>query len=201
MSTTPPIRWRRTLAVLAVAPLVLAAAACGGESSAEDNSSGSDSSNAGAVADELRLGYFANVTHAPAAGRRQEGFFEEELGRHRRSRPRRSTPGRTSIEAMFAGAWIDASYIGPNPAINGFVQIRRARSVRIIAGATSGGARSIVRATASTPRRLIANKKVATPQLGNTQDVALRTWLPTNGLERDEQGGNVPSLPTPNADS
>jgi NitT/TauT family transport system substrate-binding protein len=103
------------------------------------------------------------------------------------------------ITALFAGE-IDISYIGPNPAINGYVR-SDGKELRIIAGATSGGARLIVRPDAGidSPDDF-DGKKVASPQLGNTQDVALRAWLAANGLNAKEQGGDVEVLPIANAD-
>ncbi len=184
MSTTPPIRWRRTLAVLAVAPLVLAAAACGGESSASDNSSGSDSSNAGAVADELRLGYFANVTHAAAVIGVQEGFFEDELGDTTLT-TQVFNAGPDVVEAIFAGA-LDASFIGPSPSINAYGQ-SDGDAIRIISGAASGGAQLVVRDGIDSPEDLVGTT-LATPQLGNTQDVALRTWLTERGAGEQHRG-------------
>ena len=96
---------------------------------------------------------------------------------------------------------LDATYIGPNPAINGYVQ-SEGKEIRIVAGATSGGALFVVRANRDINRPSdFANKKLATPQLGNTQDVALRAWLNTNGLGAREQGGNVSVMPAANADT
>jgi NitT/TauT family transport system substrate-binding protein len=103
------------------------------------------------------------------------------------------------MEALLAGA-IDATYVGPNPALNTYVQTD-GKELRIIAGATSGGALLIVRPAANLARPAdFANKKIASPQLGNTQDVALRAWLLANGLKAKENGGNVTVLPTSNPD-
>ena len=181
MSTTPPIRWRRTLAVLAVAPLVLAAAACGGESSADDNSSGSDSSNAGAVADELRLGYFPTSPTRPPCSASPTAP----------SRRRSATPletqtfnaGPAAIEALLAGA-IDATFIGPNPAINALGQSRTAtRSAS--SPAPPPTARQLVVKPEINSAADLQGKTLATPQLGGTQDVALRsTCWPTGSRRR-----------------
>jgi NitT/TauT family transport system substrate-binding protein len=127
------------------------------------------------------------------------GTFDEFLGDNVTLETKTFNAGPDVITAIFAGE-LDASYIGPNPAINGFVQ-SDGEAIRIIAGATSGGARLIVRPGANiTSPADFANKKIATPQLGNTQDVALRSWLAENGLNAREQGGNVQVLPTANAD-
>jgi NitT/TauT family transport system substrate-binding protein len=195
MSTTPMTRWRRTFAVFAVAPLVLVAAACGGSSSADGSG---DSGASGGVADELRLGYFANVTHAPAVIGVQEGFFADELGDTKLT-TQVFNAGPDVVEAVFAGA-LDASYIGPSPTINAYGQ-SQGDAVRIIAGAASGGAQLVVRDGINAPEDL-KGTTVATPQLGNTQDVALRTWLTQQGLENSvEGGGDVTIAPTPNADT
>jgi NitT/TauT family transport system substrate-binding protein len=198
MSTTP-IRLRRALAALAVAPLVLAAAACGGAEAADATDSGSNAgANAGATADELRLGYFANVTHAPAVIGSEQGFFEEELGDTKLT-TQVFNAGPDVVEAVFAGA-LDASYIGPSPTINAYGQ-SEGDAVRIIAGAASGGAQLVVREGIDSPEDLVGTT-LATPQLGNTQDVALRTWLTEEGLENSiEGGGDVTVAPTPNADT
>jgi NitT/TauT family transport system substrate-binding protein len=148
----------------------------------------------------LRLGYFPNVTHAQPNVGLENGTYARVLGSNVKLETKTFNAGPSVIEAIFAGA-LDASYIGPNPAINGFVQ-SQGKEVRIVAGATSGGALFIIR-----PDRGIngpadfANKKLATPQLGNTQDVALRAWLKSNGLNAKEQGGNVTVTPTSNADT
>ena len=103
------------------------------------------------------------------------------------------------MEALFANQ-IDVTYIGPNPAINGYVQ-SNGEALRIISGAASGGAVFVVRNDSgiNSPQDL-ANKKFASPQLGNTQDVALRKYLLDNGYETKENGGNVEVIPAKTAD-
>jgi NitT/TauT family transport system substrate-binding protein len=105
--------------------------------------------------------------------------------------------GPSVIEAMFANR-IDLAYIGPNPAVNGYIQ-SEGKALRVIAGATSGGAAFVVREDSGiqSPADL-AGKKIATPQLGNTQDVALRDYLKVHGLSTTDKGGNVEIFPTPN---
>ncbi len=145
---------------------------------------------------ELRLGYFANVTHAPALVGLEEGIFEDALGDVDVTTSVFNA-GPAAIEALSAGA-IDATYIGPNPSINTFIQSAGA-SARIIAGAATGGAALVVRDGIDTPADL-AGTTLATPQLGNTQDVALRSWLAGEGFETDTQGGGDVSItPTENA--
>jgi NitT/TauT family transport system substrate-binding protein len=105
--------------------------------------------------------------------------------------------GPEAVEALFSGA-LDAAYIGPNPAINAFAQ-SDGEAIRIVAGATSGGAALVVERSITRPADL-AGKKLATPQLGNTQDVALRAWLAAQGLSTSlEGGGDVQVLPQANA--
>jgi NitT/TauT family transport system substrate-binding protein len=95
------------------------------------------------------------------------------------------------VEAIFSGA-LDASYIGPNPAINGFIR-SEGKAVRIVAGATSGGAALVVHAGITSAEDLVG-ATLATPQLGNTQDVALRAWLAEQGYETDLEGGGDVSI-------
>jgi NitT/TauT family transport system substrate-binding protein len=186
---------RRTFLILSGGALLAAACGSGGES---------ESSNAGPLDPNrqvrLRLGYFPNVTHAQPNVGLEKGFYEEALGANVQIDTKTFNAGPTVIEAVFAGE-LDASYIGPNPAINGFVR-SNGEEVRIVAGATSGGAMLIVRPDAGINRPAdFANKRIATPQLGNTQDVALRAWLRSNGLNAREQGGNVQVQPIANADA
>ena len=138
----------------------------------------------------LRLGYFPNVTHAPALVGVENGIFEEALGSTSRSRPHAFNAGPEAIEALFAGA-IDATFIGPNPAINAFAQ-SDGEACASSPGTTSGGAALVVQREhhVRRPRR----QEVATPQLGNTQDVALRAWLHEQGYETDTEGGGDVSI-------
>ena len=185
---------RRSFFVLSGGALL--AAACG--------SGGEDGPRAATSLDPnravtLRLGYFPNVTHAQPNVGLERGTYTQHLGANVKLEPKTFNAGPSVIEAMFAGA-VDASYIGPNPAINGFVQ-SQGKEVRIIAGATSGGALFIVRPDRNLNQPSdFAGKKLASPQLGNTQDVALRAWLKSKGLKTREDGGNVQVLPTANPD-
>ncbi len=145
---------------------------------------------------ELRLGYFANVTHAPALVGLEEGLFEDALGDIDVTTSVFNA-GPAAIEALTAGA-IDATYIGPNPSINTFIQ-SGGESARIIAGAATGGAALVVAEGIDSPDDL-AGTTLASPQLGNTQDVALRVWLADQGYETDTSGGgDVAVTPTENA--
>ena len=192
-----PVRpTRRTIAALLATPLLLSAAACGGEGSASSDPAAA--TQGGGAAEELRLGYFANLTHAPALIGVQEGLFADELGDTKLT-TQVFNAGPDVVEAVFAGA-LDASYIGPSPTINAYGQ-SEGDAVRIIAGAASGGAQLVVREGIDSPEDL-KGATLATPQLGNTQDVALRSWLTEEGLENSiEGGGDVTITPTPNADT
>ena len=186
----------QALGLLASLALVSLAACSGGVSEAtapEDAATGD-----GATAPELRLGYFANVTHAAAIVGVDNDLITEELGDTKLS-TQIFNAGPAAIEAVFGGA-IDATYIGPNPAINAFGQ-SDGEAVRIVAGATSGGAQLVVREGIDSVDDL-KGTTLATPQLGNTQDVALRAWLTENGLENSvDGGGDVTISPTANADT
>ena len=149
----------------------------------------------------LRLGYFPNLTHAQPIVGIARGTFKDDLGPNvTLDTSKTFNAGPAAVEALFAGS-IDATYIGPNPTVNAYVK-SHGEDVRVIAGAVSGGAQLIVREAAGITKAAdFANRKVASPQLGGTQDVALRTWLKSNGLNAKEQGGNVTVLATANADT
>lgn len=147
-------------------------------------------------ATELRLGYFGNVTHGPALVGVSKGFIAKELGQTKLS-TQVFNAGPAAVEALNAGA-IDATYIGPNPAINSYVK-SKGESISIIAGATSGGAQLVVRPGINSAADL-KGKTLATPQLGGTQDVALRAWLGKQGFKTSTDGsGDVTINPTENA--
>ncbi len=144
----------------------------------------------------LRLGYFPNVTHATAIVGIENGFFAKSLGGEVQLSAQAFNAGPEAVEALFNGA-LDAAFLGPNPAINAFTR-SNGQAIRIIAGATSGGAALVVRKEITKPAELVG-KTLATPQLGNTQDVALRAWLVAQGLRSDlEGGGDVSVMPQSN---
>jgi len=148
---------------------------------------------------ELRLGYFPNVTHATAIVGIENGIIADALAGNVTLSTQFFNAGTDAVEALFSEA-IDATFIGPNPAINAFAQ-SNGEAVRIIAGAASGGAALVVREGIETPEDL-ADAKLATPSLGNTQDVALRAWLTEQGYTTDlEGGGDVSVLPQANGDA
>ena len=147
----------------------------------------------------LRVGAFPNITHPQAMIGKANGWFERAMGPGLRIEWKSFNAGPSAIEALLAGA-IDMTYVGPNPAINGYLRSNGA-ALRIIAGATSGGAALIVRGDAGIQKpEDFHGKKVASPQMGNTQDVALRAWLRAHGLKTADKGGDVQVLPIANPD-
>lgn len=192
-------------------PLVLAclvsavAAACGGPADEKPPASaGGQSAELPAEEVVVRLGHFPNVTHAQglvahARTREGKGWFEERLGPGVKVEWYTYNAGPSAMEALLAGS-IDATYVGPNPAINAHIK-SKGDEVRVLAGSVRGGAALVVQGdgrirTAADFR----GRKVATPQLGNTQDVACRAWLASNGFSITQTGGDVAVLPTQNPD-
>lgn len=170
--------------------LAFTLAACGNGSTSSSNSSSN-----GHIT--VHLGYFPNITHAVALVGVERGTFQQAFGSNVTVDTKTFNAGPSLIEALFAGA-IDIGYVGPNPAINGYVK-SKGSALRIIAGASSGGALFIVRPGANIHSAKDLNgKKLATPQLGGTQDIALRHYLQQNGLKTTDQGGTVQVIPTDN---
>lgn len=189
----------RSLALVAL----LAAAACGNDDTVDGapgtTASAPDETSAGGEPTTLRLGYFPNVTHAPAIIGVENEVFVDALDDNVELELATFNSGTEVIEAIFSGA-LDASFIGPNPAINGYAR-SDGEALRVVAGTTSGGASLVVRDGIESPADL-AGKKIATPSLGNTQDVALRAWLLEQGYETDTSGGGDVSItPQDNADT
>jgi NitT/TauT family transport system substrate-binding protein len=147
----------------------------------------------------LRIGYFPNINHAQAVIGFGSGDFQKALGDNVKVQTTVFNAGPSAIEALLAKR-IDATYVGPNPAINGYV-VSDGKDLKIVAGVSSGGAVFVVRNDAgiNSPKDF-ANKKFASPQLGNTQDVALRKYLLDNGYKTVENGGNVTVVPVANPD-
>ncbi len=152
-------------------------------------------------ADEARkvnLGYFPNLTHAPALIGTAKGFFASKLGGDISLGVKTFNAGPSVIEALFAGE-IDIAYIGPNPAINGYVK-SDGKALRIIAGSSSGGASFVVAGSSGIKTvKDLHGKKFASPQIGNTQDVALRAYISGNGLKTRDKGGDVEIMPMQNS--
>ena len=206
---------KRLGVLLAVGVIVLGAFACGGDdddngvTTAGDSRSGGTSAATPRPSTEpastepvtLRLGYFPNITHAQPLVGLESGTFAEELGSNVTIETKTFNAGPAVIEALFAGRDRRRLHraepgdqrlrpVGRRGAAHRRRRDERRRAAR----------RAARRRTSTTPADL-ANKKIATPQLGNTQDVALRSWLGDNGLNAQEQGGNVQVLPTANADT
>jgi NitT/TauT family transport system substrate-binding protein len=147
----------------------------------------------------IRVGAFPNITHAQAMVGKANGSFDKTLGSGAKIEWKTFNAGPAAIEALFAGA-IDMTYIGPNPTISGYVR-SNGEALRVVAGAASGGAALVVRNDSGISKPAdFHGKKVASPQLGNTQDVALRTWLRNNGLKSTDKGGDVQVIPLANPD-
>lgn len=138
----------------------------------------------------LTLGYLPHLTHATALVGIQQGHFARELGGVRLEL-RAFDSGPQAMEALFSGA-VDAAYLGPAPTINGYAK-SRGQAIRVVAGAASGGAGLVVAPGIRSPADL-RGRRVASPQLGNTQDVALRHWLRSHGLAATREGGGDVSI-------
>ncbi|MGA8962983.1 MAG: ABC transporter substrate-binding protein [Pseudolabrys sp.] len=152
----------------------------------------------------LRIGHFPNITHVQALvahhlSRQGKGWFEQRLGNGVQIEWYVYNAGPSAMEAIFAKS-IDVTYVGPNPAINAFVR-SRGQEIRIVAGSVNGGSALVVHK--GSPLKTAADfrgKKIATPQFGNTQDVAARAWLSAGGLKITQAGGDAQVLPTANPD-
>lgn len=148
-------------------------------------------------AKELRLGYFPNITHAQALYGRATGELEKKLGVPIKWIAFNAGP--TAIESLFADA-VDATFVGPSPTINGYIKSKGGKFV-IVAGSASGGAGLVVRKDSGiASEKDFGGKVIATPQLGNTQDVAARVWFADKGYRLRERGGNVSLMPLSNPD-
>lgn len=147
----------------------------------------------------IRVGAFPNITHAQAMVGKANGWFDKAMGPQVKVQWTGFNAGPAAIEALFGGA-IDMTYVGPNPAINGYVR-SNGEALRVISGAASGGASLIVRNDSGIQKpQDFHGKRVASPQFGNTQDVALRNWLKSNGLNSNDKGGDVQIIPMANPD-
>src|SRR5271166_1876104 len=147
----------------------------------------------------IHVGAFPNVTHPQAMVGKSSGWFEKAMGPGVKIEWKSFNAGPSAIEALYAGA-IDMTYIGPNPAIAGYVR-SNGEALRVVAGATSGGASLVVRKDSGIQKpEDFHGKKVASPQMGNTQDVALRAWLKAHGMTTTEKGGDVQVIPLANPD-
>ncbi|MFI1568520.1 aliphatic sulfonate ABC transporter substrate-binding protein [Streptomyces sp. NPDC020490] len=178
---------RRRFAVMAVLPL-LALAACGYGSQAKEDDTAEVATGADKIEglDSVRIGYFGNLTHATALVGRRQGTFQKELGATK-AEYATFNAGPSEIEALNSGS-IDIGWIGPSPAINGYAK-SNGKSLKIIGGSASGGVKLVVNPKKVTSLKDVKGKKIATPQLGNTQDVAFLNWIADQGWKVDAQSG------------
>ncbi|GAA2247321.1 lipoprotein [Streptomyces ruber] len=178
---------RRSLAVLAALPL-LTLAACGYGSQATDDEAEQVSAGAEKIdgLDTVRIGYFDNLTHATALVGRQGGILQKELG-GTKAEYATFNAGPSEIEALNSGS-IDIGWIGPSPAINGYTR-SGGKNLRIIGGSASGGVKLVVNPDKIKTLDDVKGKNIATPQLGNTQDVAFLHWIAEQGWKVDAQSG------------
>lgn len=153
---------------------------------------------------KIRVGHFPNVTHVQALvghalSRQGKGWFEQRLGGGTTVEWFVYNAGPSATEAIFANS-IDLTYVGPSPAINAYAK-SRGEEIRIVAGAANGGAALVVQPDSNLKMAGdFRGKKIATPQLGNTQDVSCRAWLTAGGLKVTQLGGDAHVLPTQNPD-
>ena len=152
-----------------------------------------------AYENKIRIAYFPNIGHAISIVGIEKGFFEKNIG-DTEIETRIFDSGPQVIESLFANS-IDVAYVGPGPAINGFLNSEN-HNVNILSGAASGGASFIVHPNSEINSAAdFAGKKIAAPQIGNTQDVSLRHYLSENGLKTAEKGGSVVVYNIPNPDT
>jgi NitT/TauT family transport system substrate-binding protein len=179
---------RNFLQLSVLAGISTAAAACTAGASRE------------AAPSSVRLAYFPNVTHAPALIGMQMGLFEKACAAAGAKLDAKTfNAGPALIEALMAGE-VDLGYVGPSPAVNAYVR-SQGRALRIAAGASSGGALFVVRPEAKVAAAQdLAGRKIATPQRGGTQDIALRHYARANGLKTSDEGGDLTIVPTSNPD-
>lgn len=153
---------------------------------------------------KIRIGHFPNVTHAQgliahALTREGKGWFEQRLGPDIKIEWFVYNAGPSAMEAIFANS-IDLTYVGPGPALNAYTRSNGAE-IRLIAGAANGGAGLIVQPDQNLKAPPdFRGKKIATPQLGNTQDISCRAWLSEGGLKITQLGGDAFVIPTTNPD-
>ena len=148
---------------------------------------------------KIRIAYFPNIGHAIPIIGMEKGFFEKSLGDDVQIETRVFDSGPQAIESLFANS-IDLAYVGPGPAITGFLNSKN-HNIKILAGAASGGASFIVHPDSEIMSASdFAGKKIAAPQIGNTQDVSLRSYLSENGLKSADKGGSVIIYNIPNSD-
>jgi NitT/TauT family transport system substrate-binding protein len=193
----------KTISAIAAAAIILIAAIVmiipPAPAFSQTTDSGISGENGSTVKKTLRIGYFPNINHAQAVIGLGNGTFQKALGNNVDVKTFIFNAGPSAMEALFAKQ-VDVTYVGPNPAINAYV-VSQGKDLRIISGASSGGAVFVVRNDSEIQTtKDFANKKFASPQLGNTQDVALRKYLLDNGYKTKENGGNIEVVPAKNPD-
>ena len=152
----------------------------------------------------VRIGHFPNITHVQALvahnlSRQGKGWFEQRLGPDVEIQWFIYNAGPSAMEAVFANS-IDVTYVGPSPALNAYSK-SRGEEIRIVAGSVNGGSALVVQSDSGIKTGAdFRGKKIATPQLGNTQDVSCRSWLSAQGLRITQIGGDAQVLPTANPD-
>ncbi|MFE0965927.1 aliphatic sulfonate ABC transporter substrate-binding protein [Streptomyces fungicidicus] len=178
---------RRALAVMTALPL-LTLAACGYGSEAKDDDTAKVASGAKKIdgLDSVRIGYFGNLTHGTALVGNKKGLFQKELGATRATYAVFNA-GPSEIEALNSGS-MDIGFIGPSPSINGYTK-SGGKNLRIIGGSASGGVKLVVNPDKVKSLKDVRGKRIATPQLGNTQDVAFLNWAAEQGWKVDAQSG------------
>lgn len=190
MTRTTRTTVRRGAVAAAVLPLLIGAlASCGYGSQAEKDeprAAGAGGTGEKLSASEVRVGYFPNLTHATALVGLQEGLIEKELG-GTKLKPQAFNAGPSEIEALNGGS-LDIGFIGPSPAINGYVKSKGA-NLRIVSGSASGGVKLVVNPDKIKTLDDIKGKRIATPQKGNTQDVAFLNWIAEKGWKVDPESG------------
>ena len=195
----------RRVLTAATAGVLLLLAGC--SSAATDGTPSSPSSSSGTTASagtaatapvNVRLGFLENITHASALVGLKEGYFKQDLGSAGTLSPTAFSTGTEETTALLAGQ-LDAAYVGPNPAINAW-QKSGGAAIKVISGAATGGASLVVKKGITSAAQL-KGQSIASPSLGNTQDVAVRWWLKQNGLATSATGGGDVSIKptTPNS--
>ena len=172
--------------------LLVAGCSSGGSSSSSSAAGGTSTATAAAAAPvTVRLGYLANITHAPALIAVKNGYFTKELGSAGTVKTSVFTSGTQETTAILAGQ-LDAAYVGPNPAINAW-QKSNGTAIKIVSGVATGGASIVVKPAIGSATQL-KGQSLASPSLGNTQDVAVRYWLKQQGLTTSATGGGDVSI-------
>src|ERR1700722_11135285 len=186
-------------AVIAGGALLVAGCSSGGSSSSSSAASGGSASSAAASAPvTVRLGYLANITHAPALIAVKNGYFTKEFGSAGTVKSTVFTSGTQETTAILAGQ-IDAAYVGPNPAINAW-QKSSGAAIKVISGVATSGASIVVKPAIASAAGL-KGQSLATPSLGSAQHVAVRYWLKQQGLTTSTTGGGDVAIKptTPNS--